>query len=343
MNKKTMGILIGITILLTGCGIDSGSQATLASPSGFSGPTERENSSSTMTVGNAVVPSTTPRSTPFPTAISTYSTAVPTFTVEEENEKILNLLQDNGECDLPCIWGVYPDEEHVDINQAFFQQFQNYLDAGRYEARKGGSLIVDNQRMQFEKINSEGMLQVNMILYDHWYAFLSARYHPTGEVGYVSTFGSPTFNKMIQIYGIDSILKKYGRPAKVWVAAWPRSLASKREHEPFNIVLYYPDKGILVQYEGESEKSGNELSLCPWETDLILTTWNTSQTDPMKTSDPFIKELRGVSTYDFGQQEDYFLPLEEATSITVDEFYELFKDPDAKGCIVTPADIWKGY
>lgn len=338
MRKKLIGLLLGIAVLFTGCEINPESQEIFASPTKLLDPTKSESPLPTATVENTITPSTPPRSTPSSTAIPTYSTLMPTFTVEEENEKIFDLLKDNGGCDLPCIWGVYPDDiEHLAANQAFFQQFQDYTDDNRYEVGEGGAFRVYNQKIYFEKTDSEGMMQVDMFLKNHWYIFLSARYYPSGEGGYLQSFGSPAFNKLTRIYGIDSILQKYGRPTNVWIAAWRLSLTTKRKHEPYNIVLYYPDKGILVQYEGESEKSGNKLSLCPWETDIVLTTWNVSH------AGPFTRELKGGSTYDFGQHENDFLPLEEVTATTMDEFYALFKDSDAKGCIVTSLDIWKGY
>ena len=39
-------------------------------------------------------------------------------------------------------------------------------------------------------------------------------------------------------------------------------------------------------------------------------------------------------------EEGYFLPLYDATGMTVAEFYENFKDPNTTACLETPLDLW---
>ena len=39
---------------------------------------------------------------------------------------------------------------------------------------------------------------------------------------------------------------------------------------------------------------------------------------------------------------DYFKPLEEATSLTLESFTEIFQDPETEACISTPMELWPG-
>jgi hypothetical protein len=39
---------------------------------------------------------------------------------------------------------------------------------------------------------------------------------------------------------------------------------------------------------------------------------------------------------------DYFKPVEEATSLTLNEFYDTFKNPENTACLETPQELWPG-
>jgi len=51
-------------------------------------------------------------------------TSVPTLADSEEQELVLNLLQDNGGCQLPCWWGFTPGETTWHTAQEFFASRQ---------------------------------------------------------------------------------------------------------------------------------------------------------------------------------------------------------------------------
>ena len=72
------------------------------------------------------------------------------------------------------------------------------------------------------------------------------------------------------------------------------------------------------------------------EAKLTLWSWNPD-------NDISIAEVVEIKTVDEGftsRRAYHFKSLEEATSMTLDEFYQVFKDPDTTQCLETPADLW---
>jgi hypothetical protein len=94
-------------------------------------------------------------------------------------------------------------------------------------------------------------------------------------------------------------------------------------------------KGFFIEYIFLKHVEGQDFVGCPSETGLLnIVTWalerGLSLSDLVKHKSVGINELTL----------DYFLPIEKATSMTLDEFYETFKVPD-NPCLKTPRTLWE--
>ena len=120
------------------------------------------------------------------------------------------------------------------------------------------------------------------------------------------------------------------------LAAWHHDPFLKADYDVFSLVVVYSDLGFLIEYISPSELVDDYLRGCPMEAKLTLWSW-----DP--DNDLSLAEIVVVKPIDRGftsRSVGYFKPIEEATSMTLDEFYQVFKDPNNVQCLKTPADMW---
>lgn len=126
---------------------------------------------------------------------------------------------------------------------------------------------------------------------------------------------------------ISDVLAKYGRPDEVWLSAYN----DPRETHPsvwLNIV--YLQKGMAVRYVVDADIQDDRVTGCfaNEETGLLR----------------LIVPDRATSYQDFSSifsQSRRFLPIEEATDMTMDDFMQQFIDPTQPQCIETPIELWE--
>ncbi len=95
-------------------------RATETPPPTVSATATRPAATSTSTrVPSPTKPTATPRPTITPRATRTASwTPLPTLPPTQARQRVLELLQDNGGCRLPCWWGVAPGSAWAEADQA---------------------------------------------------------------------------------------------------------------------------------------------------------------------------------------------------------------------------------
>ena len=125
---------------------------------------------------------------------------------------------------------------------------------------------------------------------------------------------------------VDRILTQFGPPEKVFVSAWPVT------DFPVILTLAYPNYQFVVQYTWTMTMNVEEITSCIQEGDVHLSIL--SNTGPW--TDDFIKR----QAFFPGNIESPFQSLEQATHMTIQDFYEKFKSIDGSECIVTPIRDW---
>jgi hypothetical protein len=98
------------------------------------------------------------------------------------------------------------------------------------------------------------------------------------------------------------------------------------------IAVLYPDRGIWAQYTTlvNENEVGSSIISCPINAHIEMSLY------PPGNPDSFFSLLDKT---DWGITKNSYKPLEEATSLSVEEFYETFRNPTDK-CIETPISIW---
>jgi hypothetical protein len=101
----------------------------------------------------------------------------------------------------------------------------------------------------------------------------------------------------------------------------PPMIVENRLH----LFLDYAESGWNIDYIMPLSKDGKYYIGCPAQAMVGLALWTPGDTEIAATS------VRSLEDY-------YTFPIEEATTISLDEFYEQFQDPAQ--CLKTPINIW---
>jgi hypothetical protein len=136
--------------------------------------------------------------------------------------------------------------------------------------------------------------------------------------------------KIAPAYLLPNLLAEYGAPGEIWVHTYG---VYPDDRPNSNVILSYPDEGILAHYTKHGEFVESDIKICI-ETAPAIGVWYPSKT----MSFVQIQEMLG---YDVSEELSY-LPIAEATSMSVDEFYAEFRDEQDEVCFNTPKSLWPG-
>jgi len=269
-----------------------------------------------------LAPSSTPTVTPSPGSPTlippsqTSITPVPTLLIEEQESYFLNLLETNGGCQLPCFMGIQPgkavwEEARVVEGPVYFRESYLPNDAGamtiytNLEALRNFDLVFWGSKDIIERIR------------------VDARLYPDDPYEYI-----PAFARVMSQYSLVNVLSEYGVPSRILLAVV--GVVEAGGTSQAEILLFYDHFGILIKYHFWSvalqDRETSAFRVCPdyGHNDVISLYLQGPQGDT-----PLERMI--------GDQNDYYLnpylqPLEEITSLSVKDFYEIFIAPDNTGC-----------
>jgi len=244
-----------------------------------------------------------PTSTPPPTW-----TPRPTLPPAEAEAVVADLLTHNAGCQLPCWWGFTP-------GQTTWQTAGGFLATVSLR-----TTISDGPSNDF---SIDVMVPVPTKIFPtpltHYF------YVKNGIVERMNIF--PGYSTA---YSLTAILGTYGQPAEVWLLTMSDSPDGTL---PFNVSLFYPEQGILVEYsDSKTTLQGDRITSCPQKVRFpSINLW--------------APELKITSTEAFSwrignREKSDYRPLEEATGMDVQSFYETFKKQGNSVCLETPVDLW---
>jgi hypothetical protein len=132
---------------------------------------------------------------------------------------------------------------------------------------------------------------------------------------------------------LPQILGTYGPPQQVFLDTY----RSGPDRLPFRLLLFYPDQGFSAEYEGstgengqgEWVEAGQAIRICPRRSDVALWLWSPER--EMTLADHALSSQVNL---------DRLRSLEEATGMSIEQFYQTFVQPDNQTCLETPADLW---
>jgi hypothetical protein len=135
-----------------------------------------------------------------------------------------------------------------------------------------------------------------------------------------------------QRYMLPQFLATYGQPSQVLLKAFSDAPEGDKLL-PFHLLLYYPQRGIMVRYIDLAEKRGEMLRLCLRQPGVAMWLWSPERTVT-------IEEIAAMRLGFPENELQFFRPLEAATGLSIEQFYQTFSQPANETCLETPADMW---
>jgi hypothetical protein len=312
-----------IVLISVGCGtsassVEPTSTALPIEPTGEIAPFEESlPPTSTLTPTRAIlatpVPSQTPSQTSSSSTVVLTPTAEPTLSSTEATAFVLNLLQVNDDCLFPCWWGATPAE-------TTWQEFEPFLARFATEIINLESIRPNNPLETYE-VHINVPMEISPT--DQLILFYTTRNGVIENIE-IELGNSPT-------YSLPELLTQYGPPSDVWLSSYSHS---RDNNLPFRTILFYLDQGFMVTYFDNAEEKSDNIVGCPQQSDnQFIRAWLWYPESEIVIEDVFNKS----SLID---QTQAYLPLEAATNIDLEDFYEIFKEANNTSCIETPADLW---
>jgi hypothetical protein len=336
MKAKIDVLLIIILALLTGCSgsANPSSDPTKAnSPTSLSSPVVTEISPPNLTVAPEV-------------------TSLPPLLPNNTKEILSLFVRNNGGCNLPCLMGLTPGENYnsvesfgtyfINNTQQSDDQLNNIEVVGYLDNIGGGTLLVfwENRiRVQIgvgayptpEKERIEHVA-LSASVYEH---FQDNNGRESARLLHQHSY----YDNLLKGFSLPAVLTEYGEPTEIWIFPFPEDpgYSYNSSAYPFVFVLLYKDKGFAIEYIALVKEENKNLVGCPNVDYVQISTW-----------DPKIKKnLSDIAQYFSGTDSlsraniAAFKPLQDATSITVEEFHKIYQVGNANSCIQTPKQLWQ--
>lgn len=288
--------------------------------------TERVTPQSTDTL--TPKPSETATRTPSPTSTPSLTptltwTPLPTLSAQQSQAKINELLETNGGCELPCWWGITPNEtrwaEALHSIRPFIFEVQESTDI---RTENGKELLYTNVQFYFDIPGETESGRVTLGAIDD--IIIGMTVYPPGAERH---------------YKLHQLLALLGRPKQILINAQSSSPIS--ELPPAVLTLDYSDVGIWASYGYIPVRVGDNLAICPKSSSGKVSIYD-NLGGRLRLFDPKMEDPRTPSIEEYANMVGGFtaMKLEDATDMTIESFYNTFIDPQPKTCLETPANFW---
>lgn len=284
-----------------------------------------------MPTSSPVPPTRTPLPTPTrkpptpkpPTPTVTPSpTVAPTLTADQEQALVLDLLQNNAGCQLPCWWGFTPGKTSWQTAQTFFTLLGKM--PGEYRGPGMLNYTVDFRIPRHDVQIGQVYIIRDGLIEAIWIGASTVRNHER-------VYGDKQFAKDWRRYFLPQLLTTYGQPTEVLLRTFRG--VPEGSFVPFNLLLFYPQQGFLVWYYGPTELKGERIRMCPEQTEIALWLW---PPDQKMTLEDIARWGQGFSI----EEVSGYHSLEKATGLSPETFYKIFRDASNQACLETPVDMW---
>jgi len=208
------------------------------------------------------VQKTPPVLTPSPVGPNTPA-PIATLPADRARIQLLALLTNNGDCRLPCLWGITPGRSTAQEAEAILAPLANLADHAKFTPVSGTISLVDVQDdliidTTVSFLADPQTASVSVV------AFYAQALRRLSE-GFELVLDSALFRERTAYYSLSSILTEHGPPESVWISTAARPSSRYSVPGGFEVLLLYPDQGLQIEYEAQLEVVGDNVRGCPGE------------------------------------------------------------------------------
>ena len=143
---------------------------------------------------------------------------------------------------------------------------------------------------------------------------------------------NPSYAEAMKYYMPPQILTNYGMPPQVLVATYSNDQQRPDVTVwPFFLSIIYPEQGIYIKYEMFRQTSADKFIGCPAKSFVSVAVWSPGDDEAFS---------RVVQAMNNGGDLSSYKTIDSSTDMTVDEFYEIFRNSDNTMCLETPIETW---
>jgi hypothetical protein len=233
----------------------------------------------------------------------------PTWASQQILDQVRHLLIENAGCALPCWWGIEPGKTTWEEAKVILSPV---------------ALQIGDPRRLSSQIAYDVLIPVPP---DVFPTRLEQRYVVlNGVVQRMEVMPGE-----LEVYRLSVLLAGLGQPEEVWIKTYAR----KREGSlPFSIVLYYPDRGVLVNLGTEADVESKYIIACPQAASAsYLVLWSPEK---LLTLQEVVDGTLRLETFERWQ----YQKLDATTNLDTASFFETFLPPDNASCIRSEATHW---
>jgi hypothetical protein len=280
-----------------------------------------------------VIPQLTAKPTLAITIAPTLSLPTPTMTpdiiltAQENPPTITELLMTNLGCKLPCWWGIMPGQTAWAETKQFLIRLGARIgsspqsDGSIYHGTGGFDILGRDKNDNFVTIhNVLGFTEKNTIVEDIYLRSIGDS-NPVG------------FQSALESYSPRNVMADYGAPTRVWMYTDSMDYGDRTG---YSLWLAYDNLGFLIRYEGFVQQRDKPIyRICPRFDhgmdiqEIVIVLQSPDNPRHVEEMDPYYPHVM-----------QYIHSLEDATGLTVEEFYQLFTQDKKPACFDTPKNIW---
>jgi hypothetical protein len=233
------------------------------------------------------------------------------------------LLETNGGCELPCWWGITPNEtkwsEALHSIRPFILDVQESTDI---RTLNGKEFLYTNVQFYFDIPGETESGRVTLGAIDD--VVIGMTIYPPGAE---------------HRYKLHQLLALLGPPKQILINA--QSSSPIPELPPTVLTLDYSDVGVWASYGYIPTQVGENLVICP-ESSLGKVSIYDNIGGRLHLFDPEMENDQALSIEEYADMVGGFTAkkLEDATNMSIETFYNTFVDPQPKTCLETPANLW---
>ena len=250
----------------------------------------------------------------------------PTLTYDRQTDFISSMLETNGECELPCFWGIIPGE----TSWRDVQKMITHLGFSYFESQRGKDSFIDFEYRDKQNDLIYGVLMhvsngiVDIIIND-----ITIRKE------------SLLFTNYKEIFSLRSILLSQGIPDRIWMSLNVGGEISDPLITDNQIYLFYDRRGILINYFGEAKKLNDAYQSCPnlYDKENHDSIWSSMFLQSPQSNLP-LEDIVGLWQLSGEPVKPITLSIEEATQLSILDFYDLITQNGDAACFSTPRNLW---
>lgn len=231
-------------------------------------------------------------------------TPIPTLDSGQAQETIRTLLQKPADCAAPCFWGITPEQSILNEVKNIFTHLG--LEVKHTNTRDTQEFYEIRYDLD-SGLSSSAILSIQNDIVKKIRVLITPEKHKTGVI------------RQWLAYSPETLINRYGPPSRVdFSIAWGPGTSSF-----FEMVMYFKTVDLIVEYGAKD--------IIPWRQK------SSPQICPLTSQFEIVRLWLGKDPVN--RPADY-LPLEEATIITMEEFSKLMTDIPDKACFKLKGEMF---